>query len=83
MVIEKYSKYRDVVSHLSLLFIKPEKAGYVGEWSTEWQEMLELLNRETQAILARGYGILEIEITKAEPNAGIIFRADITYWNHP
>lgn len=83
MIVEKSAKYRDYVSHLRLLFVKPEKAGYVGEWSTEWLEMMQLLNSELQAILARGYGILDVVITKTEPNTGVIFMADVTYWNHP
>lgn len=83
MFVEKYAKYRDVVSHITILFRKPEKAGYVGEWSTEWREMMQELDKEIQAILARGYGILDVTITKTEPATGIIFAADVTYWNHP
>lgn len=82
MKVEKQSKYRDAVSHLRLLFIKPEKASYIGEWSTEWFEMMTLLTRELQDILAHGYGILDVQIVKTEPSSGIIFYADITYWNH-
>lgn len=83
MIVEKYSKYRDVVSHMRVHFLKPNMAGYVGEWSTEWAEMMRLLDRELQEIVARGYGILEVNITKTEPSSGVIFMADITYWNHP
>ncbi len=83
MIVEMGAKYRDYVSHLRLTFIKPEKSGYVGEWSTEWAEMMTELNRELQEILRRGYGILDVQITKTEPTTGVIFIADVTYWNHP
>lgn len=83
MRVEKSAKYRDYVNHIRLLFYKPEKTGYIGEWSTEWREMLVDLQREIQDILSRGYGILDVVITKTEPITGVIFMADITYWNHP
>lgn len=83
MIVEKSATYRDYVSHLRFLFLKPEKSGYIGEWSTEWAEMMQLLDKELKLILRRGYGILKIEITKTEPTTGVIFIADITYWNHP
>jgi hypothetical protein len=83
MIVEKVSKYRDYVSHLRLYFHKPEMNSYVGGWAIEWGEMLIDLNREIQGILDRGYGILEVEITKTEPTTGTLFIADITYWNHP
>lgn len=83
MSVEVTPQYRDTVSHLRLVFRKPEKNGFVGKWSEEWLELVALLHRELQDILARGYGILEVKIVKTEPSEGLIFYADITYWNHP
>lgn len=83
MIVEKYSKYRDKVDHLLITFSKPEKAEYVGEWSTEWREMFLELHSELQAMIRAGYGILDVKITKTEPASGIVFTAEITYWQHP
>lgn len=83
MEIQRYATYRDQVFHTTLYFNKPEKAAYVGEWSTEWREMLELLSTELQAMIAAGVGILNVNIVKTEPDMGILFAVYLTYWMHP
>lgn len=82
MQIKRYATYRDQVFHITLYFDKPEKAEHVGEWSTEWSEMLELLSAELQTMIVAGLGILNVNIVKTEPDTGILFAVHLTYWMH-
>jgi len=78
------STYRDMVFHSTIWFSKPECINYIGDWSVEWKEMFELLQTwVADNLLAHGYGILQLNITKLEPITGEIFKVDIIYWQQP
>lgn len=83
MVMAVNPTYKDSVYHLTIWFSKPSKAQYVGEWSTEWAEMMEMLNNWIQDFTKDTFGILSVNITKTEPASGVIFVVNITYWLHP
>lgn len=74
---------RHDVHQATIYFNKPEKKDYVGDWTPEWNEMLGDLQKIVNMLLQSGFGILDVNIRKTEPESGVIFVVEITYWDNP